>query len=321
MNSKRKRINVILLATVLLIGLLVVLFNRPERKQSEEAPTTMRERHMVAPLRSELVTPSANSIAADRERTAIDEANKPKFEAARASDQSDREYRLKFEKHRAIKTYLGAPCRNYPAYQGLMTKLLENGYGVEEWPEAVRGISSWSEIEHHNANQMRLLGIPEEAIPREVERYRNENIGEWKRSRSMLKSRTGIDDEPLLDELMNLPLHWSLYNDPLNTAGIGFHSGETLLDDSDWMESQHSNAAVRFTGEQSLKKTITEITAAYGDAPLMVNENEAIIDKEDLPSALAPFRDNAYYEIKRNMHEMGKQRVQDAKKAQELRNQ
>jgi len=105
------------------------------------------------------------------------EGKRETFDTTRAWDLEDRDYRLKFEKHRSIKTYLSAPCRDYPKYQEVLMTLLEHGYGIREWPEAVRAISSWSELEHHNTGQMRLIGVPESDIPREIQRFRNENIG------------------------------------------------------------------------------------------------------------------------------------------------
>ena len=127
----------------------------------------------------------------------------------------------------------------------------------------------------------------------------------------MLKSRTGIEDDTLLDELMNTPLHWPFYNDPLNTANVVFNRGEELLQDSAWMEPKHLEAIARYQGETIPQQTVAEIAADHGDAPLFINEHEAILDREDVSPALTPFRDDAYYEHKRRLHELGEQKVGD----------
>ncbi|GEM_PF-1148854 len=255
--------------------------------------------------------PDPSLISFRRQDLTERESDREIFDTARAWDLEDRDYRLKFEKHRSIKTYLSAPCRDYPKYQEVLMTLLEHGYGIREWPEAVRAISSWSELEHHNTGQMRLIGVPESDIPREIQRFRNENIGDWRRCRALLKSTTGIEDDALLNDLMNIPLHWPYFSDPLNVDGVGFQQGESFLNDGDWMAPEHVAALGRYQGEPLPERTLSEITATLGEEPLLVNENESIADRENISPALAPYRGDDYYETKRRLHELGEHQVQD----------
>ncbi len=255
--------------------------------------------------------PDARAIASAQLEQRQGDSERMAYDPTRAWNLEDKEYRLAFENHRAIKTYFGAPCRNYPEYQGVLIRLLENGYGIREWPEAVRAISSWSEVEHHNTDQIRLLGVPEEDIPREMDRYRSENVGQWRRCRAMLKARTGIENEELLDELMDIPLHWPFYSDPLNAGGVVQSRGEPLLGDTDWMEQRHLEAIARYQGEARPAMTAADVASTFGDEPLYVNEHEAILDREDIHPALAPFRGEDYYEHKRRLHELGEQKIND----------
>lgn len=188
--------------------------------------------------------------------------------------------------------------------------LLENGYGIAEWPEAIGSISSWSELEHHNTGQMRLLGVSEEDIPREVTRFRNENIGEWKKYRAILKSRTGISDDGLLNDLMHVELHWPFYNDPLNTEDLVFNQGESFLSDADWMEPRHDDALDRYEGDVINELTAREIAGKWGNEMFKVNEHEAILDRENIHPALREFRGENYYESKRRLSELGARRVE-----------
>ncbi len=238
------------------------------------------------------------------------EDDRPRIDTFRAMDQSDREYRLEFERHRAIKTWRGAPCAKHPDFDGVLIELLENGYGISEWPAAIRAITSWSEVEFHHVDQLRQLGVGEVDIPRERERYRNENLGEWKRCRAMLKATTGIEDDFLLDNLMNTPLHWPLFNDPLNTVNVVNRRGEAFLNDTDWMESRHLQARDRYEGEPRKQRTALEITELFADDVMLVNEYEAILDRDDIHPALSEYRGDDYYENKRRLDELGQQKVE-----------
>ena len=289
------------------IAIAVLLFRRPVSPLSERPVSTPDNAPRDSFLR--LNTPSAIRITEAREKQALADEGRTRFDPVRAMDLSDKEYRIQFERHRSIKTWKGAPCAKYHEFDGVLVKLLENGYGITEWPESIRAITSWSEYEHHNTNQLRLLGVAEEDIPREVERFRNENLGEMNRCRAMLKASTGIDSDDLLDDLMNTPLHWPFYNDPLNTANVVNHRGEGLLEDSDWMEAHHLDALANHTGEPVKQLTATEIATKYGDEPMFVNEYEAILDRKDIHPALVPYRDDAYYENKRRLSELGEQKL------------
>ena len=310
---KTYRLSKLSLGVLLLLVVMVVVNHIMPLFESQSFEHKVNEQHFYAKIKNtgKLDLPDPALISSQRQDFTEGEGNRETFDTARSWDLEDREYRLQFEKHRSIKTYLNAPCRDYPKYQEVLMTLLEHGYGIREWPEAVRAISSWSELEHHNTGQMRLLGVSESDIPREMQRFRNENIGDWRRCRALLKSTTGIEDEALLSDLMNIPLHWPYFSDPLNAEGVGFHQGEVFLNDGDWMAPEHVAALGHYQGEPPPERTLSEITATLGEEPFLVNENESIADRENISPALAPYRGDDYYENKHRLHQLGEQRVND----------
>lgn len=303
-----------ILGTIVGVSIIVLLFRS---RETEISLLTLETASSEKPAQRRFSIPTARQVMKTlSDQAELDEAI-TLVDPDRAMDPTDREYRIGFERHRAIKTWRAAPCAKHPDFDGVLITLLENGYGIKEWPEAIRAITSWSEVEFHNANQLRQLGVGEEDIPREVERYRNENLGEWKRCRAMLKASTGITDDKLLDELMNIPLHWPFFNDPLNTANVVNHRGEAFLSDSDWMEPRHVEALERYSGEARKRLTALEITELYADEVMLVNEYEAILDRENVHPALSDYRDDDYYENKRRLNELGHQKVEMLQSRQE----
>lgn len=53
-------------------------------------------------------------------------------------------YLRKVDRHHAINSFLTSTRREDPRYRKIIVLLLENGYGIDEWPSAVQAILSYN---------------------------------------------------------------------------------------------------------------------------------------------------------------------------------
>jgi hypothetical protein len=88
-------------------------------RESDVASSTGDGREGNAQGKSVILSPDSRRISNQR---LVDEGVEEKgdlnrvYDATKLWEEDDRVYRLRFERHRSIKIYQNAPCRNYPKY-------------------------------------------------------------------------------------------------------------------------------------------------------------------------------------------------------------
>ena len=168
-------------------------------------------------------------------------------------DRTDPWYQAQVRRHNQIGQFLSSTRRDDPSYRKILTLLLENGYGIEEWTEAVSILGF-----HHLPVVLKRHSLMEAGFsPQQVE----DHLGSAKLQQQQqlrlihdnLRARCGIDDPELMDTLIGVELEFLPNEEVLGLGPLRTIRGDKLYTDEDWLDAEFAAAKARYQGAPKVR--------------------------------------------------------------------
>lgn len=202
-------------------------------------------------------------------------------------DRTDSDYLRNVRRHNQIGQWLTSSRKDDPAYRELMRVLLENGYGIEEWGEAVSILGF-----HHlpvviQRHALMEAGFSPQQIEDELAGARREQAHQLPMVRENLAWRCGVSDDALVDRLLAIELEFLPNEDVLGLGPLRTIRGDKLHTDSDWLVDEFATAQASYDGPPRRRPEQGE---GIGDGPPSVAgaASGVLPIRDDPPEPSAP---------------------------------
>jgi hypothetical protein len=166
-------------------------------------------------------------------------------------------YRKRVHYHQSIRTFQSSSRYSDPSFRGIMTLLLEHGYGPNEWFRVVNVLRSTMTPAMMHNEMLERDGFSESEIEQELARP-GSGLAMYHQAlkrggpQKLIAASARIEEQKLIDELVRINfLELGVRsNEKLLTQSAQFLSpGDRLLTDSDWMDDEFREAEARYNGE------------------------------------------------------------------------
>ena len=146
--------------TALLIVLIHLSLRTPAPQIRTLEPVSSTS-HQPAPNKSRLEL-SARDVYSSIQNRSVQDPHKS--EAYLDISNKDPRYRKKLGHHHRIGAFVESPLKNDPEMREILTYLLENGYGIDNWAGVVNYLYSDSFLVRAAIKKMRDAGVPPDEI-------------------------------------------------------------------------------------------------------------------------------------------------------------
>ena len=187
-----------------------------------------------------LVVQKTRAIATSHSNRLTDQEQDTYYDPTKAAPK----YLEKVRSHRQINQYLESSRRDDPEYRRVLIRLLEKGYGLENWLNVVAVLSQHSRSVTLAQKRMREVGFSENEIKSELKTLRKQRYASAPYIQAELKQTCGIADKSLIQELAQIELE-CLPNEPILGPGT-IVEGDRLLTEDDWLDPEFRLAKQRF---------------------------------------------------------------------------
>lgn len=168
-------------------------------------------------------------------------------------DRTDLEYQRKVRRHNQIGQFLTSSRKDDPVYQKVMLTLLENGYGIEEWGEAVSILGFYHLPVVAERQALMNAGFSPQQIEGELEDAKRQQHRHLRMVEDNLLRRCGISDPDLVKELLAIELEFLPNEDVIGLGPLRTIRGDRLLGDEDWLDEDFLAARARYQGEPRIR--------------------------------------------------------------------
>lgn len=194
----------------------------------------------------------AQISVAKAERDRLIAENPDEYFDPRGEHEHSRRYRENHGRHNVISRFTSAPHRDHPEMQRLMILLLENGYDVEDWVNAVDAVDFLRKHDAIRRKEMEAAGFSEEEIQADMDLMGETLRGIKTRAFYEHLQITSSIGKELADQIMEFDLPVEVDR---NLKGDGPYQtirGDRFLTDADWLTDAFREARARYTGPRKL---------------------------------------------------------------------